>query len=82
MQGTEPEITDRVEVAVAIRDGLACRRCGVPLVDDTERVFVRVDPAGGDGLDNVALVCIACANAHGVHPEPIPRCGEQLPTLT
>jgi len=69
---TTPSIDWRVEIAAAVRDGLACRRCGLDLVDDAERAFTRIDPAGADDLDNIAIVCPACRNAHAVHPEPMP----------
>lgn len=82
-----PDVTPRhldwrVEITIAIRDRLACRRCEVPLVDDTDRSFVLIDPAGGDDLENLALVCPACRNAHAVHPEAIPGPDERVETIT
>lgn len=71
----------RRELRVAVRDGLACRVCALPLAADDERVIVRVDPAAGDDLENLALVCSRCAEAHRVHPQPIPAVGERLEPL-
>jgi hypothetical protein len=79
---TTPAITWQTEIEVAIRDGYQCRRCDAVLLDEAERRFVRADPAAGDGLENAALVCAACANAHGDHPEPLLAYGDRLPTLT
>jgi len=71
MPDTAPlSITWRQEVEVAVRDGLACLRCGIPLVDDADRLFVRIDPAAGDHVNNVMLTCPSCWNAHSVYPEP------------
>lgn len=82
-----PDVTPRHldwvgEIAVAIRDGLACRRCEVPLVDDADRSFVRIDPAGGDDLENLALVCLRCARDHADHSEPMPGPDERVETIT
>jgi hypothetical protein len=79
---TTPDITWRVELEVAVRDGYQCRRCEAVLIDEVERSFVRIDPAAGDDLANIALVCGSCQKAHGNHPEPLPAFGDRLPTLT
>jgi hypothetical protein len=78
----ELQLTWRDAIAIAIRDGLQCRVCDIALVAEDERLFVRVTPDAGDDQENVALVCAACATAHGHHPEPIPVFGDRLPTLT
>jgi hypothetical protein len=78
----EPAVPWRVEIEVAIRDGLQCRVCDVPLMAEDERMIVRVDPTAGDAIENLALVCAACRNAHRVHPEPIADFGERLERLT
>jgi hypothetical protein len=78
----EIAITWREEIEIAIRDGLQCRVCDTPLVPEDERLIVRVEPQGGDGLENLALVCAACRNAHAVHPQPIPPYGERIETVT
>jgi len=82
-----PDVTPRHldwrdEIEVAVRDGYACRRCEVVVVDEIERSFVRIDPDAGDDLENIALVCAACMNAHRVHPEPVLLCADRTPTLT
>jgi hypothetical protein len=79
---TTPAITWQTEIEVAIRDGYQCRRCDAEVVAEEERSFVRIDPTAGDDLANLALVCAACRNAHGDHPEPLPAFGDRLPTLT
>ena len=71
MPDTTPLSIDwRQEIEVAVRDGLACLRCGIPLVDDADRLFVRIDPEAGDHVDNVMLACPACMNSHLTHPQP------------
>jgi hypothetical protein len=72
-----PDVTPRHldwrdEIGVAIRDGLACRRCVIPLVDERDREFVLIDPEAGQGLYNVALVCGRCRRDHEDWPQPIP----------
>ncbi len=79
---TAPDITWRVELEVAVRDGYQCRRCEVAVVAPEERSFVRIDPTAGDDLANIGLVCGSCQKAHGNHPEPLPAFGDRLPTLT
>jgi hypothetical protein len=79
---TTPDINWRVEIELAVRDGLACRRCDAEVVAEEERSFVRIDPTAGDDLANIALVCGSCQKAHGNHPEPLPAFGDRLPTLT
>ena len=68
----------RDEIKVAIRDGLACRRCVIPLVDERDREFVLLDPEAGQGLDNVALVCGRCRRDHGDWPQPMPGPDERV----
>ncbi len=78
----DPPVTRQDAIAIAIRDALACRRCGLALVDDENRAFVRIDPAAGDDLANVALVCPACRREHGDHPEPMPAAEERVENIT
>jgi len=68
----------RLEQRVAIRDGLACRVCDLPLVADGERRVVRVDPAGDDAEGNLALLCDRCSAHHRDHPQPIPGLDERM----
>lgn len=82
-----PDVTPKAldwvgEIEVAIRDGLACRRCVIPLVDDRDREFVLIDPEAGQGLDNVALVCGRCRRDHGDWPQPIPGSDERVEVAT
>ena len=82
-----PDVTPRhldwvEEIEVAIRDGLACRRCETPLVEERDRVFVVIDPAAGQGLDNVAMVCGRCLRDHADWPRPMPGPDERVETLT
>lgn len=72
----------RMEIEVAIRDGLACRICELALVEEDVRRFVRVDPAGADEPENIALVCERCQRDHRDHPRPIPAFGERIEPLT
>ena len=72
-----PDVTPRAldwhgEIEVVVRDALACRRCTTPLLDDQDRRFVLIDPAAGDTLENVALVCCRCGCDHADHPRPLP----------
>lgn len=81
MPKPRPQLPWRMEQRVAVRDGLACRVCGLPLVADDERRVVRVDPEGDDTEENYALLCQRCAEAHRVHPQPIPALDERMERL-
>ena len=72
----------RDEIEVAVRDGLTCRRCGTPLVEERDRSFVVIDPEAGQGLDNVALVCGRCRRDHADWPQPMPGPDERVETVT
>jgi hypothetical protein len=81
-----PDITPRAldwrgEITVAIRDGLACRRCSTPLVEERDRLFVLIDPDGSDELRNVAMLCIRCRRDHADHPQPMPGTDERVETV-
>lgn len=72
-----PDVTPRHldwrdEIEVAVRNGLACRRCETPLVEERDREFVLIDAEAGQGLDNVALVCERCRRDHADWPQPMP----------
>lgn len=75
---SSPSIPWRRELRVAVRDGLECRVCALSLVADGDRVIIRVDPAAGDEYENLALLCKRCAEAHRVHPQPIPPAGQRF----
>jgi hypothetical protein len=82
-----PDVTPRHldwrdEVEVAVRDGLACRRCETPLLEDRDRVFVRIDAAAGDALHNVAMVCIRCRREHADWPRAMPSPDERVEITT
>lgn len=77
-----PTLPWRVELKVAVRDGYACRGCCVPLVADGDRRVVRLDPAGGDELENLGLLCERCSRAHEQHPQPLEPAHEQMEPLT
>jgi len=78
MPKPRPPLPWRMEQRVAIRDGLACRVCDLPLVADDERRVVRVDPAGDDAEGNLALLCDRCSAHHRDHPQPIPGLDERM----
>ena len=77
-----PPVSWQDAIEIAVRDGLQCRACDIPLVAEDERLIVRVEPDGGDEIKNLALVCAACRNAHAVHPQPIPAYGERNDPIT
>ena len=82
-----PDVTPRHldwvgEIGVAIRDGFACRRCAIPLLDDRDREFVLVDPEAGDALENTALVCGRCRRDHGDWPQPMPGPDDRVEVVT
>jgi 5-methylcytosine-specific restriction endonuclease McrA len=52
----------RLELRAVVRDGYACTVCGLAVVADDTRRVVRLDPAAGDQLDNVATLCERCAD--------------------
>lgn len=81
MPKARPPLPWRMEQRVAVRDGLACRGCDLPLVADDDRRVVRVDPEGDDLEANLALLCAKCAEAHRVHPQPIPGLDERMERL-
>jgi len=78
----DPPVSWQDAIVIAVRDGLQCRVCDTALAAEDERLIVRVEPKGGDQIENLALVCAACRNAHAVHPEPIAPFGQRLDTLT
>jgi hypothetical protein len=82
-----PDVTPRHldwrdEVGIAVRDGLACRKCETPLLEDRDRVFVIIDPEAGDSIDNVAMVCGQCRRDHGDWPRPMPSPDERVEIVT
>jgi len=52
----------RLELRAVVRDGYACVTCGLAVVADDSRRVVRLDPAAGDQLDNLATMCQRCAD--------------------
>jgi hypothetical protein len=52
----------RLELRAVVRDGYACVTCGLAVVADDTRRVVRLDPAAGDQLDNLATMCERCAD--------------------
>lgn len=55
----------RLEHRALIRDGYACQECALLVIADDARCVVRIDEAAGDTLDNLATMCVKCAELHG-----------------